>query len=125
MPFAKVSNLRSFIGIENLIDLIICCIDHPKAAGQTFLASDGEDISTPDLIKKLSNLMGKPLRLFALPLWTIQLMSHSVGKSLEIKKLLDSLRIDSSYTREILGWSPALSLDEGLEKTVRWYLKNR
>jgi nucleoside-diphosphate-sugar epimerase len=125
MPFAKVSNLRSFIGIENLIDLIICCIDHPKAAGQTFLASDGEDISTPDLIKKLSNLMGKPLRLFALPLWTIQLMSHSVGKSLEIKKLLDSLRIDSSYTREVLGWSPPFSLDEELKKTVVWYLRNR
>ena len=125
MPFAKVSNLRSFIGIENLTNLIVCCIDHSNAAGKTFLASDGEDISTADLIKKLSKLMGLPSRLFAFPLSIIELMSHLVGKSLEVKRLLDSLRVDSSYTREILGWRPPFSLDEELKKTVLWYLKNR
>ena len=125
MPFAKVSNLRSFIGIENLTNLIVCCIDHPKAAGQTFLASDGEDISTPDLIKKLSKLMGQPSRLFAFPLLIIKLISYLIGKSLEVKRLLDSLRVDSSNTQEVLGWSPPLSLDEGLKKTVIWYLRNR
>jgi nucleoside-diphosphate-sugar epimerase len=125
MPFAKVSNLRSFIGIENLTNLIVCCIDHPKAAGQTFLASDGEDISTPDLIKKLSKLMGQPSRLFAFPLLIIKLISYLIGKSLEVKRLLDSLRVDSSNTQEVLGWRPPLSLDEGLKKTVVWYLRNR
>jgi nucleoside-diphosphate-sugar epimerase len=125
LPFAKINNLRSFIGLDNLIDLIICCIDHPKAGGKTFLVSDGEDLSTPDLIIKLSKLMDKSPRLFQFPQLIIQLIGRLVGKSLEVKRLLGSLRADNSYTREILGWSPVLSLDESLKKTVRWYLKNR
>jgi len=125
LPLAKINNLRSFIGLNNLIDLIICCIDHPKAAGKTFLVSDGEDISTSDLIRKLSKFMNKSPRLFKVPQSIIKLMGRLVGKSLEIQKLLGSLRVDNSDARKILGWSPALSLDEGLEKTVRWYLKNR
>jgi nucleoside-diphosphate-sugar epimerase len=125
LPFAKINNLRSFVALDNLIDLIICCIEHPKAAGKTFLVSDGEDLSTPDLIRKLSKLMNKSPRLFSVPKSIIQFMGRLVGKSSEVKRLVGSLRIDNSYTREILGWSPALSLDESLEKTVRWYLKNR
>ena len=125
LPFAKINNLRSFVGLDNLIDLIICCIEHPKAGGKTFLVSDGEDLSTSDLIIKLSKFMDKSPRLFQVPQLIIQLTARLVGKSLEVKRLLGSLRIDNSYTREILGWSPVLSLDEGLEKTVRWYLKNR
>jgi nucleoside-diphosphate-sugar epimerase len=125
LPFAKINNLRSFIGLDNLVDLIICCIDHPKAAGKTFLVSDGEDLSTPDLIIKLSKFMDKSPRLFQVPQLIIQLMGRLLGKSLEIKRLLGSLRVDNSYTCEILEWSPVLSLDESLEKTVRWYLKNR
>jgi nucleoside-diphosphate-sugar epimerase len=125
LPFANINNLRSFIGIDNLIDLIICCINHPNAAGKTFLVSDGQDISTPNLIRKVSRLMNKSSRVFPVPQSIIKLLGLLVGKSLEVKRLLESLRLDNSYTREILGWSPVLSLDEGLEKTVRWYLKNR
>jgi nucleoside-diphosphate-sugar epimerase len=125
LPFAKTNNLRSFVSLDNLIDLIICCIEHPKAAGKTFLVSDGEDLSTTDLIRKLSKFMNKSPRLFSVPHSIIQLIGCLVGKSLEVKRLLGSLRIDNSYAREILGWSPVLSLDEGLKKTVRWYLKNR
>jgi len=125
LPFAKINNLRSFIALDNLIDLIICCIEHPKAGGKTFLVSDGEDLSTSDLIMKLSKLMDKSPRLFQVPQLIIQLIGRLVGKSSEVKRLLESLRVDNSYTREILGWSPVLSLDESLAKTVRWYLKNR
>jgi len=125
LPFAKINNLRSFVGLDNLIDLIICCIDHPKAGGKTFLVSDGEDLSTSDLIIKLSKFMDKSPRLFQVPQLIIQLTARLVGKSSEIERLLGSLRVDNSYTREILGWSPALSLDESLAKTVRWYLQNR
>jgi len=125
LPFANINNLRSFIGLDNLLDLIICCIQHPKAAGKTFLVSDGEDVSTSDLIKKLSKLMNRSPRLFQVPQSIIQLIGRLVGKSSEIKRLLGSLRIDNSYAREILGWSPAFSLDESLEKAVRGYLKNR
>ena len=109
----------------NLIDLIVCCIEHSKAAGKTFLVSDGEDLSTSDLIIKLSKFMNKSPRLFQVRQSIIQLMGLLLGKSLEVKRLLGSLRVDNSYTREILGWYPVLCLDEGLKKTVHWYLKNR
>ena len=125
LPFAKINNLRSFVSLDSLIDLIICCIEHPKAGGKTFLVSDGEDLSTSDLIIKLSKFMDKSPRLFQVPQLIIQLIGRLVGKSSEIERLLGSLRVDNSYTREILGWSPALSLDESLAKTVRWYLQNR
>jgi len=125
LPLLNIYNLRSFVGIDNLIDLIICCIEHPKAGGKTFLVSDGEDLSTSDLIIKLSKFMDKSPRLFQVPQLIIQLIGRLVGKSSEIERLLGSLRVDNSYTREILGWSPALSLDESLAKTVRWYLQNR
>lgn len=125
LPLANINNLRSFIGLDNLIDLIICCINHPKAAGKIFLVSDTEDISTPSLIKKMSIFMKKPSKLFPIPIAIIKLGGRLIGKSLEINRLLGSLRINSSYACEQLGWKPPFSLDKGLEKTVNWYLKNR
>jgi UDP-glucose 4-epimerase len=125
LPFASVNNLKSMVAVDNLVDLIICCIDHPKASGKTFLVSDGEDLSTPDLIRKLSKCMNKSPRLFSVPGSIILFIGSLVGKSYEVKKLIKSFRVDNSYIREILGWSPALSLDASLEKTVRWYLRNR
>ena len=124
-PFSNVKNLRSFIGLDNLVDLIVCCINHPKAVGHTFLASDGEDISTPDLIRKLSNAMDKFPRLLPFPISLIKLMGNIFNKSSEIDRLLNSLTIDDTYTREILSWKPPFSLDDGLFKTVQWYLDNR
>jgi nucleoside-diphosphate-sugar epimerase len=125
LPFASIDNLRSLMGLENLIDLIIRCIDNPNVSRKTLLVSDGEDISTPDLLKKLSKFMKKSSRVFSVPIPIIKLMSNLVGKSLDINKAIGSLRIDNSYACEILKWNPVISLDEGLEKTVRWYLKNR
>ena len=125
LPFFNINNSRSFIGLDNLVDLIIHCIDHPKATGKTFLVSDGEDISTPDLIRKLSKIMGKSTRLFSFPISIIKLMSYLIGKTSEVNRLIGSLRVDSSHTRKILEWNPPFSLEEGLKKTVRWYLKNR
>jgi nucleoside-diphosphate-sugar epimerase len=125
LPFAGVNNLRSFVGLDNLIDLIICCIDNPKAAGQIFLVSDGEDLSTSDLIKKIAEAMGKTPRLFSLPIFILKFIGRIIGKSLETDRLLDSLQVDSSYTHQILGWRPPFSIDEGLLKTVKWYLRHR
>ncbi len=125
LPFASVNNLKSMVAVDNLVDLIICCIDHPKASGKTFLVSDGEDLSTPDLIRKLSKCMNKSPRLFSVPGSIILFIGSLVGKSYDVKKMIKSFRVDNSYIREILGWSPALSLDVSLEKTVRWYLRNR
>ena len=125
LPLFNINNSRSFIGLDNLVDLIIHCIDHPKATGKTFLVSDGEDISTPDLIIKLSKIMGRSTRLFSFPISIFKLMSYLIGKSPEVIRLIGSLRVNSSHTRKILEWNPPFSLDEGLEKTVLWYLKSR
>jgi len=125
LPFFNINNSRSFIGLDNLVDLIIHCIDHPKATGKTFLVSDGEDISTPDLIIKLSKIMGRSTRLFSFPISIFKLISYLIGKTPEVNRLIGSLRVNSSHTRKILEWNPPFSLDEGLEKTVLWYLKSR
>jgi nucleoside-diphosphate-sugar epimerase len=125
LPFLKVENSRSFIGLDNLIHLIALCINHPKAPGETFLISDGEDISTPELIRKLTRAMEKSSRLFPASVSLIKLISYLIGKSSEAKRILGSLRVDSSRARKVLGWSPPFSLDEGLKKTVQWYLKQR
>jgi nucleoside-diphosphate-sugar epimerase len=125
LPFLRVENSRSFVGLDNLIHLIALCINHPKAPGETFLISDGEDISTPELIRKLTRAMEKSSRLFPASVSLIKLISDLIGKSSEAKRLLGNLRVDSSRTRKVLGWSPPFSLDEGLKKTVQWYLKQR
>lgn len=125
LPFARINNKRSFIGLDNLIDLIICCIDHPKVVSQTLLVSDGEDISTPDLIRKLRKIMGKPSLLIPFPVSLIKFISKILKKSTEAERLLNSLQVDSSFTNELLGWKPKVSLDEGLSQMVRWYLRNR
>ena len=124
LPFANINNIRSLVGLDNLIDLIICCLDHPKAAGNTFLVSDNESISTTELIKKIRRVMGKSPKLFPFPLIIFNLLGRLVGRSNEVNKLLGSLKVDISHTRQVLGWSPIISLDDGLSKTVQWYLKN-
>ena len=125
LPFANINNIRSLVGLDNLIDLIICCIDHPKAARHTFLVSDNESISTTELIKKIRRVMGKSPKLFPFPLIIFNLLGRLVGRSNEVNKLLGSLKVDISHTRKVLGWSPIISLDDGLTKTVQWYLKNQ
>jgi len=125
IPLATVDNYRSFIGIDNLVDLLIRCTDHPGASGQTFLVSDGEDLSTPTLIKKISSAMGKKNFLFPVPISLIKFIGRMVGKSSEVDRLLSSLQIDSSLVYDKLGWKPPLNSDEGLLKMIKWYLNNK
>lgn len=125
LPFAKVDNLKSFISIDNLIDLIFNCIEKSEAPGNTFLASDNHDISSTELINKLSFFMGKSPKLYYLPLPIIKLIGYLIRRKTEVNKFLCSLRIDNSITHKILGWKPPHSLNEGLEKMVHWYLKNK
>lgn len=125
LPLAGIQNSKSFIGLQNLIDLIVLCIDHPKAPGNTFLIADKECISTSDLISKLQKIMKKPSRLFSAPTNLVKLAGLLTGKSIEVKRLLSSLKIDSSHAYKVLDWTPLITLEEGLEKTVKWYLKSR
>lgn len=125
LPFGKVNNLRSFVSLDNLVDLIIHCINHPKAAGKTFLVSDGEDLSTPSLVKSIANIMKKNSYLIPVPISLINFTSKIIGKSKEIDRLIYSLQIDNSFTIKTLDWKPITTVEEGLFKTIQWYLKKK
>jgi nucleoside-diphosphate-sugar epimerase len=121
LPFKGISNQRSFIYLGNLIDAIITCITHPQAAGETFMVSDGQDVSTPDLIKMIALAMGKKPVLFYLHPAILIAIYKIAGKGEEIEKLTGSLLIDSSKIRHILNWNPPFTLEEGIRETVRYY----
>jgi nucleoside-diphosphate-sugar epimerase len=118
LPLAAVNNRRSFIGLDNLVDLLIRCVDHPKAAGQTLLVSDGQDLSTPELLRMIANAMGRPARLFPVPLPLLRLAGRALGRLNEVDRLVGSLQVDSSATRELLGWTPPVSVEEGIKRMV-------
>lgn len=122
LPFGLVNNQRSLVFIDNLVDLILICMDHPAAAGQTFLVSDREDLSTPELIQKLARTMGKECRLFPVPPAILRLGGRMMGKKREMDRLLNSLQVDIRHTFETLGWNPPISVDEGLQETAQWYM---
>lgn len=119
LPLGMIDNQRSMIGIDNLVDLLIRCIDHPEASGKTFLASDDKDLSTPELIKLVASSMGKRARLFPFPILILKFLGLVFGRSEEINRLIGSLRIDNSYTKETLNWTPPLSVEEGIRRMVQ------
>lgn len=120
MPFgAVINNRRSFIALDNLVDLLITCLDHPAAANQTFLASDDEDISTADLLYRLAIAMDKPARLFPVPLALLQTGASLLGKGDVAQRVLGNLQVDITHTKKTLGWVPPLSLNEGLWRAAR------
>lgn len=121
LPFKSINNKRSLLYVGNLVDAIVACIDHPKAAGETFLVSDGQDISTPDLMKMIVSAMGKKANLFSFPLGILRLLCKTIGKGDELEKLTGTLIVDSSKIRNLLGWNPAFTLEEGIKETVKWY----
>jgi nucleoside-diphosphate-sugar epimerase len=118
LPLAAVNNRRSFIGLDNLVDLLIRCVDHPKAAGQTLLVSDGQDLSTPELLGMIANAMGRPARLFPVPVPLLRLAGQALGRLNEVDRLVGSLQVDSSATRQLLGWTPPVSVEEGVRRMV-------
>ncbi len=119
LPLASViHNRRSFVALDNLVDLLITCIDHPAAANQTFLVSDGEDLSTADLLRRLGEAMNKPARLLPVPPSLLQLGANLLGKGEIAHRLLGNLQVDISHTRDTLNWSPPIPVDEGLRRAV-------
>jgi nucleoside-diphosphate-sugar epimerase len=125
LPLGMVNNQRSLLSLYNLVDFLILCLEHPAAANETFLVADGEDLSTPALIRKIAFAMGKPARLLPLPSGLLRLGGKMLGKSAEIARLCDSLQIDISKARNVLGWNPPVNVDEGIQETVEWYLKEK
>lgn len=119
LPLASVTdNRRSFVALDNLVDLLITCLDHPAAANQTFLVSDGEDLSTTDLLRRLGQAMNKPARLIPVPPSLLQFGANLLGKGDMAQRLLGNLQVDISHTRQTLNWTPPISVDEGLRRAV-------
>lgn len=116
LPLGAVHNKRSLVGIDNLADLIIRCIDHPAAANQLFLASDGEDLSTTQLLRGMGNAMGKPARLIPVPDGLLQFGATLLGRKAMAQRLLGSLQVDISKTCELLDWKPPYTVEEGLRR---------
>lgn len=116
LPLGAIHNKRSLVGIDNLVDLIIRCIDHPAAANRTFLAGDGEDLSTTQLLRGVGKAMGKPARLIPVPAGVLQFGATLLGKKPMAQRLLGSLQVDISKTCELLDWKPPYTVEEGLKR---------
>lgn len=120
LPLASATyNRRSLVGVDNLVDLLLTCARHPAAAGQTFMVSDGEDLSTAELLRRIGHAMGHPARLWPMPIAALHLGARLAGRSGMAKRLLDNLQVDIHHTRTTLGWTPPMSVDEGLRRTVQ------
>lgn len=124
LPLGAVThNRRSLGALDNLVDLIVTCLTHPAAANQTFLVSDGEDLSTADLLRRLGLAMKRPARLFPVPMGLLKLGTSLVGRPEIYPRLCGSLQVDIGKTRELLGWTPPLTVDEGLRRAAREFAK--
>ena len=118
LPLGAIHNRRSLVALDNLVDFILTCIKHPAAANETFLVSDGEDLSTTDLIRRLARAMGRPARLLPVPAFVLMAGATMLGKRNVAQRLLESLQVDISKARQLLGWVPPISVDEGLRRAA-------
>ncbi len=122
LPLAAVTqNRRSLVALDNLVDLIRTCLSHPAAANQTFLVSDGEDLSTADLLRRMGAALGHPARLLYLPPSLLKLGAQAVNKPGIYQRLCGSLQLDIAKTRQLLGWTPPVSVDEGLRRAAEGF----
>jgi len=120
LPLGAIRNQRSLVGIDNLVDLIYTCVEHPRAANQLFLAGDGEDVSTTELLEGVAKAMGRSSRLVSLPVPMIEFVMSALGKNHVFEKVAGSLRIDISKARSELGWVPPVSVEEGLRRCFEY-----
>jgi nucleoside-diphosphate-sugar epimerase len=118
LPMGTIHNQRSLVALDNVVDLIVTCLTHPAAANQTFLVSDGEDVSTTELLRRMGKAMGHPARLIPVPARLLKLAASLVGKQDVAQRLCGSLQVDIEKTRRLLDWTPPLSLDEGLRRAA-------
>lgn len=125
LPLASIRNKRSLIFIGNLVDALSTCTVHPDAAGKTYLVSDGEDVSTPELIRQTASALGVPVRIFALPVSFMKLAGKLTGRSGAVKRLTGSLTVDISRIGQELGWKPPFTMEEGLRLTAGWFKTTR
>jgi len=116
LPLGAIHNQRSFVALDNLVGFIIHCIDHPKAANEVFLISDGEDVSTTELLQTIAKVFSKRSLLIPVPAWLMTLAAKLIGKEDMANRLFGSLQVDSSKARDLLGWKPVITMHEQLKK---------
>ena len=121
LPLGGIQNQRSLIYLGNLVDVIRQCVTHPNAAGKTFLVSDGDDVSTPELVRRIAAALGRRPFLLPVPVSWMRRAGRVLGKQAAVDRLLGSLCVDISPLREELGWTPPYTMQEGLEATAQWY----
>lgn len=119
LPLGGIHNRRSLVALGNLSHLLVRCTQHPSAAGKTYLVSDAQDLSTPELIRHLADALGRPARLLPVPIGLLRLAGHITGHTAEVARLVDSLQVDSTATRAELDWTPPLAVAEGLKTMVQ------
>lgn len=119
MPLGAIHNARSMVALDNLVDFLLTCATHPEAADQTFLISDGHDLSSSELMRGLARAAAKPSRLFPVPMWVLQWAGCMFGKQAQINRLCGNLQVDSAKARRLLSWTPPVSVEEGLRRTVQ------
>jgi len=125
LPLGAVKNQRSLVALDNLVSFIIHCIEHPQAANKVFLISDGEDVSTTELLQKVAKAFGKQARLVSVPVSWMSFAARLIGKGDMTNRLFGSLQVDSSKARNLLGWKPVTTMDEQLKKTADAYLREK
>lgn len=125
LPLGAVHNKRSFVALDNLVNFIVTCLDHPAAANQTFLVSDGEDLSTTELLQRMGRALGKPARLIPVPVGVMEVAAKFLGKGDVAQRLFGSLQVDSSKALDLLGWKPVVTVDEALQETAYAFIGAR
>ncbi|EGR0207337.1 SDR family oxidoreductase [Vibrio vulnificus] len=126
LPFGYITNnKRSLVSVDNLVDLIITCIDHPKAANQVFLVSDDHYVSTSEMVKEMAIALGKPSWQIPVPAYCYKLVGKLFDKNDVVDRLTGSLQVDISHTKDTLGWTPPQTLQEGFKKTAVAFLKSK
>lgn len=124
LPFGCINqNKRSLVSVDNLVDLIITCIEHPKAANQVFLVSDDHDVSTSEMVRKMAKALDKPTWQLPIPVWCYKFVGKIFNKSDVVDRLTGSLQVDISHTKETLGWKPPQTLKEGFKQTAQAFLQ--
>ncbi len=118
LPLGAVHNRRSLVALDNLVDFIAACVAHRQAANQTFLVSDGHDLSTPDLVRGLARAAGVTARLIPVPVWVLQTGATLVGQGESIQRLMGNLQVDISKARALLGWMPPVAVEDGLRRAL-------
>jgi UDP-glucose 4-epimerase len=125
LPLGAIRNRRSLVGLRNLVDLIVTCVRHPEAANHTLLVSDGVDLSTTELARRIAEALGRRPLLIPVPAPVLELAATSIGKGDAARRLLGSLQVDIGKTRQLVGWSPPVTVDAGLRETAQWFLGAR